>query len=373
MFIKPEIAQCIVKQLKGVIDQDINFITVTGNIIASTNSNRINTYHEAAVLAVKTNQKVIIEFDGQYEGTRKGINLLLRYKNKVIGVIGITGDIKEVLKYGEIIQKMAEVLIIENYSQALEISRRERDRYIIEGIFQYSEKINENEHYYFNFLKDNQLLRTLVIKMKIVKQDFIYFFENSLIKKFQDDEVFHFIRNENLYYILTSTTNEHDIQERLSELQDESEAFISNSFKAGVGNSGKNIKEIQKSFKESVKSLEWNTLSKRKNYSFYKDLDLGAILTAIPIEIQKNYAEKIIGNIPDSEVQNLKDILYSYGKYNRSITTCANKLHMHKNTFQYQLNKIQKYTAFNPRRINEYTILKIAFLVHDLSNDSTKL
>lgn len=308
-----------------------------------------------------------------YEGTRKGINLLLKYKNEVIGVIGITGDVKDVLKYGEIIQKMAEILIIENYSQALEISRRERDRYIIEGIIQYSEQINQNKNYYFNFFRDKQLLRTLVIKTKIIKQDFIYFFENFLIKKFQDDEVFHFIRNENLYYILTSTTIEYEIQKRLNELQDESEAFLSNPFKAGIGNHGKNIKEIQRSFKESMQSLEWNKLSRQKNYSFYKDLDLGAILTAIPVDIQANYAEKIIGNIPNSEVEKLKEILYCYGKYNRSITACANELYMHKNTFQYQLNKIERYTELNPKNINEYTILKIAFLVYDLSNHSFKL
>ena len=63
--------------------------------------------------------ELIIQSDDEYEGTRKGINLPILLDGEIAGVVGITGERDEVVKYGQIIKKMTEILLIENFDKAL--------------------------------------------------------------------------------------------------------------------------------------------------------------------------------------------------------------------------------------------------------------
>lgn len=42
---------------------------------------------------------------------------------------------------------------------------------------------------------------------------------------------------------------------------------------------------------------------------------------------------------------------------------------MHKNTLQYQLNKIEKLTGYNPRNLKDFTILDIAFALKKFNHN----
>ncbi|MCB6367551.1 hypothetical protein LI291_15365, partial [Intestinibacillus massiliensis] len=54
--------------------------------------------------------------DGQYQGCRKGINLPIFLNETIIGVIGITGKVSEVMKYGKVLKKMTEILLMDLFS-----------------------------------------------------------------------------------------------------------------------------------------------------------------------------------------------------------------------------------------------------------------
>lgn len=104
-MIQIEVAQNIVERMKNIIHQEINFFSIKGVIIASTDPSRIGqTNHEGASTILKTKESVIIEYDNQYIGAKQGINLPVTIQNKIVGVIGITGKKEEVLQYGEIIK-----------------------------------------------------------------------------------------------------------------------------------------------------------------------------------------------------------------------------------------------------------------------------
>lgn len=64
-----------------------------GIIIASTDKNRIGSFHEGATLVMKSGHRLhITERDAKrLKGVKPGINLPIYYNKKVIGVIGITG------------------------------------------------------------------------------------------------------------------------------------------------------------------------------------------------------------------------------------------------------------------------------------------
>ena len=98
MEISRNLAENIVKEMAEIIDRNINYININGEIIASTDEIRVGTYHEGAKIVIDENRTLIIEYDNQYAGTKKGINLPVKFNNKTVGVIGISGKKEEVEK-----------------------------------------------------------------------------------------------------------------------------------------------------------------------------------------------------------------------------------------------------------------------------------
>src|SRR5699024_3793992 len=114
--ISHQLAQDIVTEIKEVIHQDINYINKEGIIIASTVKKRIGYFHAGGKKVINTDEYLVVNFDGEYSGALKGINIPIYFKSEITGVIGITGDKKEVEKYGEIMKKMTELLIKDAYA-----------------------------------------------------------------------------------------------------------------------------------------------------------------------------------------------------------------------------------------------------------------
>jgi carbohydrate diacid regulator len=72
----------------------------------------------------------------EYEGSKNGINLPIEFNEEIIGVIGITGNYNQVYKYGQIIKKMTEILLLDSYRREQHmIEQKARDRFLEEWIF----------------------------------------------------------------------------------------------------------------------------------------------------------------------------------------------------------------------------------------------
>lgn len=118
MRLVPELAKKIVNEVQLVMTEDTIVVDQNGYIIASTDSNRVGTFHEGANIVMKTKKKLYIneEFATHLQGVKPGINLPIIYENDVIGVIGITGIPKDIEPFAELIRRMTELIIREaNY------------------------------------------------------------------------------------------------------------------------------------------------------------------------------------------------------------------------------------------------------------------
>ena len=76
----------------------INIMNTAGIIIASTEAERIGTFHQGAMEAVQTGRSVNISRDQlpQYPGAKEGCNMPLRVSGSIIGVVGIYGEPAEI-------------------------------------------------------------------------------------------------------------------------------------------------------------------------------------------------------------------------------------------------------------------------------------
>lgn len=73
--IEQRTAQQIVDTVKEVCGYNINFIRPDGIIMASTDPERVGTYHEIGQKAARTGEAIEVAEDEGFYGSRKGINM----------------------------------------------------------------------------------------------------------------------------------------------------------------------------------------------------------------------------------------------------------------------------------------------------------
>jgi len=105
----PKQAQKIVNKMMKDIPYNINIMDKTGIIIGSGNKKRIGTLHHGAVAAIK--QKKIVPIEKDEEFVKKGINLPIEWNDDILGVVGISGEIKETSPFGKLVKSTVLLLI----------------------------------------------------------------------------------------------------------------------------------------------------------------------------------------------------------------------------------------------------------------------
>ena len=93
-----KVAKELVEVSSGLLGgRTVNIMDVNGTIVASTEKERVGSFHQGAKEAIETGRQVIIRKDqlGQYPGAREGYNMPLRVNGSVIGAVGIFGTQQE--------------------------------------------------------------------------------------------------------------------------------------------------------------------------------------------------------------------------------------------------------------------------------------
>lgn len=108
-----KIAMEIVRRTMQVIGYNVNVMDQYGRIIGSGDPKRVGQSHEGALLAIKRRGRFEIDEESaaRLQGVLPGTNLVIEFQDEVVGVIGITGDPKEVTKYGELVKMTAEMYL----------------------------------------------------------------------------------------------------------------------------------------------------------------------------------------------------------------------------------------------------------------------
>lgn len=363
------IAQNIVDEMKKIIKKDLNFIKINGEILASTNKKRIGNFHEGALKALNSNKTVVIDWDEQYPGSKKGVNIPVKLYDETIGVIGISGDKEEVEKYGEIIKRMTEILIKEAFILKKEERDNENDRLIIETLLN-----NTTNSFIKNTIisKEIEKIEKSLTKTVIVsKIDLFKDYDYEIIKK-----VFNTIKtkikknlgylliNQNIVTIILLNKKNNDIKKIIDYLKQEIESNENIKLYFGIGEIKINNNDLITSYTEALNSLEW-CLKDKKEFIFYENLDLEILLNKIDNNTSLKYKNKIFKTLSNSEICEYKNIFFYYEKYNGSLKKISSELFMHINTLQYKLNKFTEKTNLDIRNYKDFSKIKLAFMIFE--------
>lgn len=385
MIIPRKQMQKIVEELEGTIQKNINIMDETGCIIASSDLSRIGTYHSGAqrVIRQKLDELVISDAD-EYAGAKNGINLPIIIEEKIVGVVGITGEKEEVQILGKIIQKMTKILIMDSYQNIQKKNMENmRNNFLFSWLFG-NDDSGESEE---NLQLRGQLLgididfdRVVVVFGVIEKklhaqpkdaEDEQRLYDQVIreIKRCLKKEANHPVCQIGTKIIVFfHSSDQQEILKYAQEIIYNVEKQYSCQLYAGVGAVGTNRLEIRRSYREADTACNLAMRLKNKKIKVYSDVDIELLLENISKQDRELFVKRIFKDCEEEETVRWVQLLRCYSENNGSITKTAEDLYIHKNTLQYRLSKLKEATGYDPRNIVESIPLYIAMLIYEFDH-----
>ncbi|WP_320158202.1 sugar diacid recognition domain-containing protein, partial [Klebsiella pneumoniae] len=114
MIITTALANEIVARAMAIIHHNVNVIDHHGQIIASGERHRIGEQHEVAREVIRTGKRICINNAAEavrFHNVHPGINHPIIYDDRVVMVVGISGDPAAISRYAELAVLTAELLV----------------------------------------------------------------------------------------------------------------------------------------------------------------------------------------------------------------------------------------------------------------------
>lgn len=360
MKLATSLAREIVRNIYDVLHQEINFMDETGIIIASTDASRLQQRHGGALQVIQTKQPLTIPADHLYENARKGINVPVFFDDAVIGVIGITGEKQDVLRYGQILQKMTQILVREAYEHDVRQQRRSGDRLWIEALLQTQGKQQEATTGHIDVLPgENACFAYAHLTSPLQNEEML----ERLHREMETKPYAEAIIKKALYPRTLLLLIRFDSQPLLRSLaahiqQQHIPAFW------GIGTAGSTPTALYRSYQQARQAAQWGCRITKGEITRYETCALGMVLPHIPQTAAAGYEQAVFSGADEQQIEQILDVLDLYEQANGSLKQAAALAHMHKNTFQYKLRQIRQWTGYDPRRAQDFAVLKIAALLH---------
>lgn len=370
MYISKEVARDIIKEIRPFINFNINIMDGTGLIIASTNENRENTHHEGAKRLINEHlDSLIVEEDNLYEGCMKGINLPIYFANQVVGVIGITGEPAETIKYGQILQKMTEMLIYENFNSIQRINKENSNLLLVNDIihgnfqdtmFTMEERLVQSGlapkgHFTVALFRVYESPENSVdVELKLARANIL----KNYITSYLTPKHILCAYNGEFYIAITNLTLE-NFSNLLSSLKLSLENAYGVSIICSIGNEYNEYLDVPKSYNEAL-IVSHHFELKETGIFIFTTIVLNFIINQIPTTHKKNLFFQVFKNCDKKEILEFCPFIISYFQCNGSLNKLAEENYIHKNTVQYKIIKILKKTELDMRVYNDLFILYLA-------------
>ena len=371
MKLSTQIASRIVKEINQVIDENINIMDAKGIIMASSDPGRIGSFHEGAQYVVSHNlDQLVIRSDDEYIGSKPGINIPIRFKERIVGVIGMTGSSEAVLKHGNIIRKMSEILLLDNYYRdQRDMEEKVRYRFLTDWL------MGEVKIFTEPFLQRGLSLQ---IDVKVPRRIVLF----SVLPENQDENLKSFsLENraqekivERVHgrgdviafipgsYVLMALTKRDD--EAMMDFSMQMKKSIEDHFPVqvivGFDEGREDYLDISVSYQQALKALKTALRSKEPAIRSYQSINMEIFLGEISDLSKKEYLNRIFKGMEQNEVNQWLSMLEIYYDEEGSLIKTADRLYLHRNTLQYKLKKIYEETGYDPRSIKFSSLFYMA-------------
>lgn len=398
MKITQKLAQDIVDKTMSILGKNINIMDEKGVIIGSGDKSRLNQFHEGAAQVIKEAKKLEIYSKdiNHLVGAKPGINLPIEHNNKIIGVVGITGEPNEVSPFGEVIKMTVEMVLQQEFLlKEIQLEKQAQENFIHDLI---SGRIGNNPDL---FLTRGQIVGYDILIPRVALVMDIYQFEKTAKQSLQafkgskEGEI-HLQRLKNdvlktiqgifvdnpqeiasytggdrfvVLKIVNLTDSDEILRKKLFRIGKKIKNTISQQMKfkvtIGIGEYHEDIRGISKSFKEATQALDVGTKLEGAGDIYHVDnLGVGKLLAEIKRESQKEFMEKTIYSTKNNKEKKINETLLetlkAFFDNNLSILKTAKVIYVHRNTLLYRLRRVKEITGLDPKKFDDAVQLRMA-------------
>ncbi|WP_186365436.1 CdaR family transcriptional regulator [Salinicoccus cyprini] len=361
MVITRKIAKEIVRETSNRLDRNINIMDTEGIIISSIDKKRLGSIHQGALEVLRTNQTLVIHSNEEWEGTQPGINLPIVFMEETIGVIGITGDPKEVGNIGELVKMTTELMIRQDYLDLqTEWKQHARDTLIDQLLKQAPSQSIIDQNQKLLGLKLDPPFTSLTVQM-----------EERDISNRQIIEMVE--KNINLNRSIIGFTNLNRLlitvnSEAGNNIDDEIEVIVnlfrenSITFRIGISLPFHTLADFNQAYKECEIALDIGN----PNHQVipFSKIEAKSIFYQVDQDIGERFSNRVLGNLDERQI----DTLETFFRNDLNIQKTSDKNYMHRNSLIYRLNKIIEDTGYNPKVFEEALVLQVAIWIYRRSN-----
>ena len=384
MRISKSSAQQIVEEIGKLVRQNINLMDETGCIVASNDPERIGNFHEGAYQIITRHLKELYitpELERAIPMVRRGINLPIEVDGQVEGVIGITGAYDEVISYGQIVKKMAEILIRERIIlDAQRYDLRVRSRFLEDWILgeglSSAQALSERgfaigidiriprrclvlsvDHLerYTGTLEGQQFIE----RLEMAVSEFVARFQSSII-----------LRNAARQIVLLPRRSTEELTEICRELTASIRAQFDTPLLVGIDGAAE---DIHAAYLQANRAWRAASHSKETIVS-YGTLSTELLLDHIPRKVKAEYLRKLYPGYSAAQLREFTVLLEAYFAAEGSLNAAADAMFIHKNTLQYRLKRLAEISGMDVRKPSNAPALYMAVLFfRDLENEEELL
>lgn len=383
MKISKSSAQQIVEEIGKLVKQNINLMDETGHIVASNDPARIGNFHTGAYRIIQNRLKefyITPELEREMPNVRRGINLPIEVDGEVQGVIGITGDYTEVIKYGQIVKKMAEILIRERMVlDNRQLDQRVRSRFLEDWILgsglSNPQSLSERG---FALGIDIRSPRRCIVTSARNREEFTGSLEGQLVLEQVEGLVSAriqeqggiILRNAARQILLLRLQETASLEKICLEIARTVQARLGVPMIFGIDGQAE---DIHAAYLQANRAWRTSTYSD-STITRFESLNTELLLDDLSRGSKQEYLRKIFRGCTAEEVADHVALLEVFFAVEGSLQRAAQRLFIHKNTMQYRLKRLAEDTGLDVRKPSQAPSLYLAMLLYlDLSRGDDDL
>lgn len=360
------LAQEIVSRTMSIIQCNVNIMNNRGVIIGSGQKDRIGERHDGACLALKHGEMYTVDANHtqSMQGVQPGINMPIRQNDKVVGVIGLTGDPANLRQYAKLVTMTAEMMLEQSrLLSMLAQDQRLREELVLNLI--HNEGLSEEQREWATRLGiDLSLPRVAVLiecdSSELPVSDALYELQ-YLLEQLRQPEHNNLVARVSLNYIVVlkpALNQEGTFSRDLLGLQIEKMYKQLNShgklrLHIASGHYFPGAESISRSFNTALTTLKIGKIYSPSQHTYaYQQLRLPVLLEALALDRSWQTGEFLqpLNRLKAVDTNGLlRKTLLTWFNHNNQISATAQALFIHRNTLEYRLNKVSELTNLDVR------------------------
>ena len=404
-------AQEIAQSTSEVIGFDVIITDIDGIIIGASVKERIGKLHEQSLQVLRENRGSAVDEEEarKFKGTLPGITYPIQsMTGRVVGSMAITGKPSQVKPFALIVKKQIEILIREREMQEYAATKEGNLQTIFQEISHFQQGVTDSgmlleraREFGFDpaswYLPVTMDLYQFARYARQIRKKYLEGTADSpeltiqrtkshilllLRRIFHEAGDFAVMTGNNKYAVLHNVGRDPqdrekeilgEVRERCRHLMEELSSIQLNAA-IGIGSISRNLEDLSFAIEESWKAIN---LGKKFNqgpgvYSI-RDFRLEELLVSIRPSLRNRFIQANLSPFrKHQDREDLKDTLLAWCESDFSLINAARRLHIHRNTLTYRLEKLEKICGRDLKDYRQTLELYIAFKLDQFIGPSRK-